>query len=127
MADNFQHPSLMGDIPFESIGQAASAIDLAQISVTDAQYLRFVVIKRMQAKFTEQENFVLMFKDEAQSMQNCSTIRSPKSTTLGIGEEYFIAMNTSWCGFKGASTRTQKAKGYPSESPSGSYPMSVKP
>ena len=95
MADNFQYPSSYGRYTLlESIGQGGmSAIDLAQISVTDAQYLRFVVIKRMQAKFTEQENFVLMFKDEAQINAELQHNKIAQVYDFGqFGEEYFIAM-----------------------------------
>ena len=42
-----------------------SAIDLAQHAVTDAQYIRFLIIKRIQTKFAENDSFVRMFQDEA--------------------------------------------------------------
>ena len=95
MADNFQYPSTYGRYTLlESIGQGGmSAIDLAQISVTNAQYLRFVVIKRMQAKFTEQENFVLMFKDEARINAELQHNKIAQVYDFGqFGDEYFIAM-----------------------------------
>ena len=51
----------------ESIGQGGmSAIDLAQTTVTDAQYVRFVVIKRMHAHLGEtDDSYIRMFQDEA--------------------------------------------------------------
>ena len=51
----------------ESIGQGGmSAIDLAQTTVTDAQYVRFVVIKRMHTHLGEtDESYIRMFQDEA--------------------------------------------------------------
>ena len=50
----------------ESIGQGGmSAIDLAQTTVTDAQYVRFVVIKRMHAHLGEtDDSYIRMFQDE---------------------------------------------------------------
>ena len=51
----------------ESIGHGGmSAIDLAQTTVTDAQYVRFVVIKRMHAHLGEtDDSYIRMFQDEA--------------------------------------------------------------
>jgi serine/threonine protein kinase len=90
-----QYPSSYGRYTLlESIGKGGmSAIDLAQQSVSDAQYLRFVVIKRMQAQLTEQENFVLMFKDEARINAELQHNKIAQVYEFGQCEdEYFIAM-----------------------------------
>ena len=50
----------------EPIGKGGmSAIELAQTSVTGAQYVRFLVIKRMLAQYSDDDSFVRMFQDEA--------------------------------------------------------------
>ena len=77
----------------ESIGQGGmSAIDLAQTTVTDAQYVRFVVIKRMHAHLGESDDSMFrMFQDEAEYLQNSSTKILLRSIIL-----VNLTMNSLW-------------------------------
>ena len=81
-------------ILLESIGQGGmSAIDLAQSSVSDAQYVRFLVIKRMHAQFVEDDSFVRMFQDEARINAELQHANIAQVYDFGrVDDEYYIAM-----------------------------------
>lgn len=79
----------------ESIGQGGmSAIDLAQVAVSDAQYVRFLVIKRMQTHLTEGDpSFIRMFQDEARISAELQHANIAQVYNFGqIGDEFFMAM-----------------------------------
>lgn len=89
------YPSEYGKyILLESIGQGGmSAIDLAQSSVSDAQYVRFLVIKRMHAKFVEDPSFVRMFQDEARINAELQHANIAQVYDFGqVKDEFYIAM-----------------------------------
>ena len=89
------YPSEYGKyILLESIGQGGmSAIDLAQTSVSDAQYVRFLVIKRMHAKFVEDPSFVRMFQDEARINAELQHANIAQVFDFGQeNDEFYIAM-----------------------------------
>lgn len=79
----------------ESIGQGGmSAIDLAQTTVTDAQYVRFVVIKRMHAHLGESdESYIRMFQDEARISAELQHANIAQVYNFGQYEnEFFMVM-----------------------------------
>ena len=78
----------------EPIGKGGmSAIELAQTSVTGAQYVRFLVIKRMLAQYSEDDTFVRMFQDEARINAELQHANIAQVYDFGhIGEEYYMAM-----------------------------------
>ena len=89
------YPSEYGKyILLESIGQGGmSAIDLAQSSVSNAQYVRFLVIKRMHAKFVEDPSFVRMFQDEARINAELQHANIAQVYDFGqVKDEFYIAM-----------------------------------
>ena len=81
-------------ILLESIGQGGmSAIDLAQSSVSNAQYVRFLVIKRMHSKFVEDPSFVRMFQDEARINAELQHANIAQVYDFGqVKDEFYIAM-----------------------------------
>lgn len=89
------YPSEYGKyILLESIGQGGmSAIDLAQSSVSNAQYVRFLVIKRMHAKFVEDSSFIRMFQDEARINAELQHANIAQVYDFGqVKNEFYIAM-----------------------------------
>ena len=79
----------------ESIGQGGmSAIDLAQTTVSDAQYLRFVVIKRMHAHLSESdESYIRMFQDEARISAELQHANIAQVYNFGqCDNEFFMVM-----------------------------------
>lgn len=78
----------------ERLGQGGmSEVDLATRAVDDADYVRFVVIKRIHTQHTGEESFVRMFQDEARinaelQHENIATVYD-----FGLqGSEFFLAM-----------------------------------
>ena len=79
----------------ESIGQGGmSAIDLAQTTVSDAQYVRFVVIKRMHAHLGEtDDSYVRMFQDEARISAELQHANIAQVYNFGqFDNEFFMVM-----------------------------------
>jgi serine/threonine protein kinase len=79
----------------ESIGQGGmSAIDLAQATVTDAQYVRFVVIKRMHAHLGEtDDSYIRMFQDEARISAELQHANIAQVYNFGqYDDEFFMVM-----------------------------------
>lgn len=70
-----------------------SQVDLARKAVEDANYVRFVVIKRIKANATDDESFVRMFKDEARITSELRHTNIAQLYDFGrVGEEYYLAL-----------------------------------
>jgi serine/threonine protein kinase len=78
----------------EPIGKGGmSAIELAQTTVAGAQYVRFLVIKRMLTQYSEDDSFVRMFQDEARINAELQHANIAQVYDFGhIGDEYYMAM-----------------------------------
>jgi len=79
----------------ESIGKGGmSAIDLAQTTVTDAHYVRFVVIKRMHTHLGEtDEAYIRMFQDEARISAELQHANIAQVYNFGqYDNEFFMVM-----------------------------------
>ena len=79
----------------ESIGKGGmSAIDLAQTTVTDAHYVRFVVIKRMHTHLGEtDEAYIRMFQDEARISAELQHANIAQVYNFGqFDNEFFMVM-----------------------------------
>ena len=89
------YPSTYGSYTLlEPLGQGGmSAIDLAQTSVTKAQFVRFLVIKRIQNKYSTDDSFIQMFQDEARISAELQHANIAQVFDFGeVGSEYYIAM-----------------------------------
>lgn len=79
----------------ESIGKGGmSAIDLAQTTVSDAQYVRFVVIKRIHTHLSESDDsYIRMFQDEARISAELQHANIAQVYNFGQFEnEFFMVM-----------------------------------
>jgi serine/threonine protein kinase len=90
-----QYPSQYGNYTLlESIGEGGmSEIDLAQATVADAQYIRFLVIKRVRGQLLENESHIRMFQDEARICAELQHANIAQVYDFGrVDNEFFIAM-----------------------------------
>ena len=90
-----QYPSQYGNYTLlESIGEGGmSEIDLAQATVADAQYIRFLVIKRVRGQLLENESHIRMFQDEARICAELQHANIAQVYDFGrVDDEFFIAM-----------------------------------
>ena len=90
-----EYPQDYGDYTLlEAIGKGGmSHIDLAQTFITDAEYVRFLVIKRIQSKFIEDKSFIRMFQDEARIVSELQHANIAQVYSFGQhGDEYYMAM-----------------------------------
>lgn len=90
-----QYPAQYGNYTLlESIGEGGmSEIDLAQATVADAQYIRFLVIKRIRDQLVEEESHIRMFQDEARICAELQHANIAQVYDFGrFNEEFFIAM-----------------------------------
>ena len=91
-----QYPRSYGNYTLlETIGQGGmSAIELAHESVADANYMRFLIIKRMHAHLTDEDSsYVRMFQDEARITQELRHAKIAQVYNFGnVGQEYYLAM-----------------------------------
>ncbi len=70
-----------------------SAVELAQRSVDDASFVRFVVIKRIHQHFTDDDAFIRMFQDEARISAELQHENIAQVYDFGRhDEEYYLAM-----------------------------------
>ncbi len=79
----------------ESIGKGGmSAIDLAQTTVSDAQYVRFVVIKRIHTHLSESDDsYIRMFQDEARISAELQHANIAQVYNFGqFEDEFFMVM-----------------------------------
>lgn len=90
-----QYPSQYGNYTLlESIGEGGmSEIDLAQATVADAQYIRFLVIKRVRGQLLEDDAHIRMFQDEARICAELQHANIAQVYDFGrVNNEFFIAM-----------------------------------
>lgn len=78
----------------EHLGRGGMAdVELARRAVDDARFVRFVVIKRIQARHLDDKSFVRMFTDEARISAELQQEHIAQVYDFGqVGEEYFLAM-----------------------------------